>query len=62
MKIGRYAKSILAGALAAGYALQAALSDNVVTNTEWVGIGTAALIAVGVLVVPNAPQNGAPKR
>jgi hypothetical protein len=58
--IGRYAKTIVAGVLAGLYALQAALSDDHITNTEWLGIGTAALIAVGVLAVPNSPQEPRP--
>lgn len=56
MVVGRYAKTIVAGVLGGAYALQAAISDNVITNTEWVGIGTAVLIAIGVLAVPNSPQ------
>ncbi|WUI02119.1 hypothetical protein OHR68_10015 [Spirillospora sp. NBC_00431] len=56
MKIGRYAKTVVAGVLAGAYALQAALSDDTVTNTEWFAIGTAVLIAIGVLAVPNSPQ------
>ena len=57
MKIGRYAKTVVAGLGAGIYALQAAISDDVVTNTEWFGIGTAVLVAVGVLTVPNAAQS-----
>lgn len=54
MKIGTYAKTIVAAVLGGGYALQAALSDDKVTNTEWVGIGLAVLIALGVWAVPNS--------
>jgi hypothetical protein len=53
--ISRYAKTCVAALLAGAYALQAALSDGQVTNTEWLGIGTAALIALGVFAVPNKP-------
>jgi hypothetical protein len=53
--MGRYAKTVVAGVLGGAYALQAALSDDVVTNTEWVGIGMAVLIALGVWAVPNSP-------
>lgn len=54
MKLGAYAKTVVAVVLAVAYALQAALSDNTVTNTEWVGVGVAALIALGVWAVPNS--------
>lgn len=54
MKIGTYAKTIVASVLAAGYALQAALSDDKVTTSEWVGVGVAVLIALGVWAVPNS--------
>lgn len=54
MKLGAYAKTIVAVVLAAAYALQAALSDDTVTTTEWVGIGLAVLTALGVWAIPNA--------
>lgn len=54
MKIGSYAKTIVAAAAGGVYALQAAISDDVVTSTEWVGIGLAVLTTLGVYVVPNA--------
>lgn len=60
--IARYAKTGVAVLLAGAYALQAALSDGTVTNTEWLGIGTAALIALGVFTVPNAPAKAAAHR
>jgi hypothetical protein len=60
--IARYAKTGVAVVLAGAYALQAALSDGTVTNTEWLGIGTAALIALGVFTVPNAPTKRAAHR
>jgi hypothetical protein len=54
MKIGSYAKTIVAAVLAAAYTLQAALADDTVTTTEGVGIGLAVLTALGVYAVPNA--------
>jgi hypothetical protein len=53
--MAKYAKTIVAVVLGALYAVQAALSDNTITNTEWVGIATAALTAVGVWGVKNQP-------
>jgi len=53
MKLGAYAKTIVAVVLAAAYALQAALSDDTVTTTEWIGIGLAVLTALGVWAIPN---------
>lgn len=58
--IAKYAKTVLAVVGAAVYAAQAALSDGTVTNTEWIGIATAALIAAGVWAVPNAGNPVAP--
>lgn len=49
-----YAKTIIAAVLAAAYALQAALSDDKVTTTEWIGIGLAVLTVLGVWAVPNS--------
>lgn len=56
MKVGQYAKTVVAGVAGGLYALQAAISDDVITNTEWVGIGLAVLVALGVWAVPNSPQ------
>ncbi len=50
-----YAKFIVAAVIAALYALQAALSDEVVTNTEWVAIATAAFASLAVYLTPNKP-------
>jgi hypothetical protein len=52
--IGKYSKTIVAAVLAAAYAFQAAITDDVVTSTEWIGIGLAVLTALGVWAVPNA--------
>lgn len=54
--MGQYAKTIVAALLAGAMALQAALSDGGVTNQEWVAIGIAALTALTVYLVPNAPR------
>jgi hypothetical protein len=51
--MSRYMKFIVAALGAAAYAVQAAISDGNITGTEGVGIGTAAVIAVVVLLVPN---------
>lgn len=56
MKIGSYAKTIVAAILAAAYAFQAAITDDTVTTTEWIGIGLAVLTVLGVYVTPNSPQ------
>lgn len=60
--IGKYAKTIVAAVLAAAYALQAAITDDVVTSSEWVGIGLAVLTTFGVYVVPNARVSEVPPR
>jgi hypothetical protein len=60
MRLGSYAKTIVAAVLAAAYALQAALTDDVVTTSEWVGIGLAVLTVFGVYVVPNARVSDPP--
>ena len=60
MRLGSYAKTIVAAVLAAAYALQAALTDDVVTTSEWVGIGLAVLTVFGVWAVPNARVSDVP--
>lgn len=52
--IKKYAKTVVATVIAVAYALQAALTDDTVTSSEWVGIGLALLTALGVWAVPNA--------
>lgn len=49
------AKFIVAALTAAALAAQTALSDGVVTPSEWVSIAIAALGALAVYLVPNAP-------
>lgn len=51
-----YGKTITAVALAVFMALQAALPDHLVNNTEWVQILTAAFTALSVFLVPVVPQ------
>ncbi|MFI6160404.1 hypothetical protein ACIA59_10690 [Micromonospora haikouensis] len=55
MKIGRYAKTIVAAAVAGGVALTVAMGDDVLTATEGITVALAVLGALGVYVVPNAP-------
>lgn len=50
-----YAAFIVSALVAALYALQAALSDDVVTGQEWGGIIAAALAAILVFLTPNKP-------
>jgi hypothetical protein len=58
LKLGSYAKSIVAAVTAGGAALGTAMADDVVTNGEWVGVVLAVLGALGVVfVVPNAKQS-----
>jgi hypothetical protein len=54
----KYMKFIVAALGAAAYAVQAAISDGNISGTEAVGVGTAAVIAVLVLLVPNKPAAG----
>lgn len=61
MRVGRVAKLVVAALGAGVVALQAALTDDVVTGTEWLTIGVAAATALGVWAVPNAPQPARPE-
>lgn len=56
----KYAKTIVAALAAAAVALQVALTDSTVTQSEWVQIGVAALAAVGVFLIPNKPAEPVP--
>lgn len=51
--MAKYMKFIVAALGAAAYTVQAAISDGNVTGTEALGIGTSAVIAILVLLVPN---------
>ncbi|WFF07264.1 hypothetical protein O7622_01285 [Micromonospora sp. WMMD1076] len=54
MRIGRFAKTIVAGVVAGGVALTVAMGDDVLTATEGITVALAVLGALGVYVVPNA--------
>jgi hypothetical protein len=54
--VAKYMKFIVAALGAAAYTVQAAISDGNITGTEGVGVLTAAVIAVLVLLVPNKPS------
>lgn len=58
--MGKYKKFIVAALTAGGVALASALTDDKVTTAEWVTIGLAALGALGVYAVPNAPAEVKP--
>jgi hypothetical protein len=53
--MGKYAKTVVAVLAAALVAIQAALSDDVITNAEKFAIAVAVLTALGVWAVPNQP-------
>jgi hypothetical protein len=53
-----YAKFFVAIAAAAIYAVQAAISDGTITNTEWNGIIATVLSAAAVYLVPNKNPDG----
>jgi hypothetical protein len=54
--VAKYMKFIVAALGAGAYTVQAAISDGNITGTEGVGVLTAAVIAVLVLLVPNKPS------
>lgn len=51
----RYAKFIVAAFIAGLTALTAAITDDKVTNAEWVMVALAVAGALGVYLVPNRP-------
>ncbi len=53
MDFASYARKFLVAIAAALGVLVVALTDNIVSTTEWVQIGIAALGAVGVYYTPN---------
>ena len=54
MKIGKYAKTIVAAIVAGATALAVAMGDDTLSTTEGVTVALAVLGALGVYVVPNA--------
>jgi hypothetical protein len=50
-----YAKSLLAVLVAGIYAIVAALTDNTITNVEWINVGIAVAGAAAVFTAPNVP-------
>lgn len=54
-----YAKSLLYVLLAVAGVLVTALTDNIVTTPELVNVGIIGVGAVGIYVVPNAPEGAA---
>lgn len=63
MKIGSYAKAIVAAFTAGAGALFQAVGDNVITPGEWVTITLAVLASLGIVAaVPNAKQSDQPQR
>ena len=56
MKLSQYVKTVVAALAAGAVVLNAAVSDSVITNNEWVTIGLAVLGALGVYALPNAPK------
>lgn len=62
MKVNRYAKAIVGCLVAAGGASVQAMSDDVITTSEWVTIALAGLAALGVVwAVPNSREVRAPR-
>lgn len=57
MKIGSFAKSIVAALFAAVTVASSAITDDVYTSTEVINTVLAVLTAVGVFVVPNAKKS-----
>lgn len=53
----KYAKFLVAAGVAGLTALAAAITDDHVTNAEWIAIGLAGLGALGVYLVPNKPES-----
>jgi hypothetical protein len=56
--MSRYYKTLVAVATAALATLTSALTDDVITQSEWRLIALSALGAIGVYFVPNRPPAG----
>lgn len=54
--VARYWKAVVAAGTPVFLAVQAAVTDDTITSTEWVGIVAALVVAAGVLTVPNAEK------
>jgi hypothetical protein len=60
VKIAQYWKALVAALAPVVIAVQAAVTDDMVTQDEWVKIGVAVVAAAMVWLVPNAPKVPAP--
>lgn len=56
IKVGHYAKTIIAAAVAAASVVSVAVGDDILTPTELVNVALAVLGAFGVYVIPNADK------
>ncbi len=57
MKIGKFAKTFVAGLFAAATVAYSAVSDDVYSSTEIVNTVLAVLAALGVWATPNAKKS-----
>lgn len=57
--MNKYLKTVVAVATAALVSAQSAVSDGVVTTSEWINITLVAIGAFGVWFVENAPSTDA---
>lgn len=55
--MGKYTKTIIAALFTVLDGLQSAISNDVITSSEWVHICLMALATLGVYVAPNARQS-----
>jgi hypothetical protein len=54
--MNKYAKAVVGAVIAGAGSLQVALLDNAVSTTEWIQIGSAFVVALGLVWgVQNAP-------
>lgn len=53
LKVSRYWKGVIASSTPVLLGVQAAVTDGRITSGEWVPIGIAVLVAVGVIATPN---------
>ncbi|MEV0584122.1 hypothetical protein [Nonomuraea sp. NPDC050310] len=57
MKVGKYAKTVIAALFAAVVVAKSAVTDQVITPQEWIDIVLAVLTTLGVWAVPNATRS-----